>query len=145
MAGGKNMTVVTKDIALQSKGNCDIINITSQVAKNVEESGVNSGIVTLFIVGSTAGITTIEYEPNLVSDFKNMWDRVIPQNIPYEHNKTWGDGNGHSHVRASTLGASLTMPFVNKGLTLGTWQQIVFVDFDNRPRSRKIAIQILGE
>jgi secondary thiamine-phosphate synthase enzyme len=145
MAGGKDMTVVTKDIALQSKGNCDIINITSQVAKNVEESGINSGIVTLFIVGSTAGITTIEYEPNLVSDFKNMWDRLIPQNIPYEHNKTWGDGNGHSHVRASVLGASLIIPFVNKRLTLGTWQQIVFVDFDNRPRSRKIAIQILGE
>jgi secondary thiamine-phosphate synthase enzyme len=145
MAGGKNMTVVTKDIALQSKGNCDIIDITSQVAKNVEESEVNSGIVTLFIVGSTAGITTIEYEPNLVSDFKNMWDRVIPQNIPYEHNKTWGDGNGHSHVRASTLGASLIIPFVNKSLTLGTWQQIVFVDFDNRPRSRKLTIQILGE
>jgi secondary thiamine-phosphate synthase enzyme len=139
------MTVVTKDITLQSKGNCDIIDITSQVAKNVEESGINSGIVTLFIVGSTAGITTIEYEPNLLSDFKNMWDRVIPQNIPYEHNKTWGDGNGHSHVRASLLGASLTIPFVNKKLTLGTWQQIVFVDFDNRPRSREIVIQIYGE
>lgn len=139
------MTVVTKDIALQSKGNCDIVDITPQVAKILEESGVNSGIVTLFIVGSTAGITTIEYEPNLVSDFKNMWDRVIPRNIPYEHDKTWGDGNGHSHVRASTLGASLIIPFVNKRLTLGTWQQIVFVDFDNRPRSRKIIIQILGE
>lgn len=139
------MTVETKEITLQSKGNCDIINITSQVTKNVEESRVNNGIVTLFIVGSTAGITTIEYEPNLLSDFKNMWDRVIPQNIPYEHNKTWGEGNGHSHVRASTLGASLTIPFSNKKLTLGTWQQIVFVDFDNRPRSRKIAIQILGE
>jgi len=139
------MTVVTKDITLQSKGNCDIIDITSQVAKNVEESGINSGIVTLFIVGSTAGITTIEYEPNLVSDFKNMWDRVIPQSTPYEHNKTWGDGNGHSHVRASMLGASLIIPFVNKRLTLGTWQQIVFVDFDNRPRSRKLAMQILGE
>jgi secondary thiamine-phosphate synthase enzyme len=145
MAGGKNMTVLTKDITIQSRGDCDIIDITSQVTKNVEKSGINSGIVTLFIVGSTAGITTIEYEPNLVSDFKNMWDRVIPQNIPYEHNKTWEDGNGHSHVRASTLGASLTIPFVNKKLTLGTWQQIVFVDFDNRPRSRKITIQILGE
>jgi len=139
------MTVVTNDITLQSRGNCDIIDITSQVAKNVEKSGINSGIVTLFIVGSTAGITTIEYEPNLLSDFKNMWDRVVPQNISYEHNRTWGDGNGHSHVRASTLGASLTIPFSNKKLTLGTWQQIVFVDFDNRPRSRKVAIQILGE
>jgi secondary thiamine-phosphate synthase enzyme len=145
MEGGKDMTVLTKEITLKSKGNCDMIDITSQVAKNVEESGVNSGIITLFIVGSTAGITTIEYEPNLLSDFKNMWDRVIPQNIPYEHNKTWGDGNGHSHVRASTLGASLTIPFVKKKLSLGTWQQIVVVDFDNRPRSRKITIQVLGE
>jgi secondary thiamine-phosphate synthase enzyme len=145
MAGGKDMTAVTKDIDIQSKGNCDIIDITSRVAKKLEESRINSGIVTLFIVGSTAGITTIEYEPNLLSDFKNMWDRVIPQNIPYEHNKTWEDGNGHSHVRASMLGASLTIPFVNKKLTLGTWQQIVFIDFDNRPRSRKITIQILGE
>jgi len=139
------MTVVTKDITFQSKGNCDIIDITSQVAKNVGESEVATGIVTLFISGSTAGVTTIEYEPRLLSDFKGMWDRVIPRNIPYEHDKTWGDGNGHSHVRASTLGASLTIPFVNKRLTLGTWQQIVFVDFDNRPRSRKIAVQILGE
>jgi len=145
MAGGKNMTVETKEITLQSRGNCDIIDITSQVAKNVEKSGITSGTVTLFIVGSTAGITTIEYEPNLLSDFKNMWDRVIPQNIPYEHNKTWGDGNGHSHVRASTLGASLIIPFVNKRLTLGTWQQIVFVDFDNRPRRREIILQLLGE
>jgi secondary thiamine-phosphate synthase enzyme len=145
MAGGKDMTVETKEITLQSRGNCDIIDITSQVAKDVEKSGIASGIVTLFIIGSTAGLTTIEYEPNLVSDFKKMWDRVIPQNIPYEHDKTWGDGNGHSHVRASTLGPSLTVPVANKRLTLGTWQQIVFVDFDNRPRSRKITIQILGE
>ena len=139
------MTIVTKDMALQSKGNCEVIDITSQVAKNVEESGINNGIITLFIVGSTAGISTIEYEPNLVTDFRSMWDRVVPQSIPYEHNKTWGDGNGHSHVRASTLGASLVVPFANKRLTLGTWQQIVFVDFDNRPRSRKLTVQILGE
>lgn len=139
------MTVETKEITLQSRGNCDIIDITAQVAGNVEKSGIRNGTVTLFIVGSTAGITTIEYEPNLVSDFKAMWDRVIPQNIPYAHDKTWGDGNGHSHVRASTLGASLTVPFVNKRLALGTWQQIVFVDFDNRARSRKIVVQIVGE
>jgi secondary thiamine-phosphate synthase enzyme len=139
------MTVETKEMTLQSKGNCDVIDITSQVARNVEKSSVSNGIVTLFVVGSTAGITTVEYEPNLLSDFKNMWDRVIPQNIPYEHNKTWGEGNGHSHVRASTLGASLTIPFVNRKLTLGTWQQIVFVDFDNRPRSRRLVVQMLGE
>ncbi|MCK4402511.1 MAG: secondary thiamine-phosphate synthase enzyme YjbQ [Dehalococcoidia bacterium] len=139
------MAVVTKDIILQTKGNCDILDITSQVARKVEESGVNSGTVTLFVSGSTAGITTIEYEPRLLSDFKGMWDRVIPQNIPYAHNKTWGDGNGHSHVRASMLGASLTIPFIDKRLTLGTWQQIVFLDFDNRPRSRKMVLQIMGE
>ncbi len=139
------MAVVTKDIILQTKGNCDILDITSQVARKVEESGVNSGTVTLFVSGSTAGITTIEHEPRLLSDFKSMWDRVIPQNIPYEHNKTWGDGNGHSHVRASMLGASLTIPFIDKRLTLGTWQQIVFLDFDNCPRSRKTVLQIMGE
>ena len=139
------MTVETKEIALQSRGNCHVIDVTSEVARHVEKSGIDNGIVALFVVGSTAGITTMEYEPNLVSDFKDMWDRVIPQNIAYEHNKTWGDGNGHSHVRASTLGASLTVPFVNKRLTVGTWQQIIFVDFDNRPRARKIAVQILGE
>ena len=139
------MTVVTRDITFQTKGNCDIIDITPQVANAVEESEVNNGIATLFVSGSTAGVTTIEYEPRLVSDFKSMWDKVIPQNIPYEHDKTWGDGNGHSHVRASLLGASLTIPFVNKRLTLGTWQQIVVVDFDNRPRSREIVLQLLGE
>jgi len=137
--------VESKEITLQSRGNCDIIDITSEVARQVEKSGTANGIVTLFVVGSTAGLTTIEYEPNLVSDFKDMWDRVIPQGIAYEHDKTWGDGNGHSHVRASMLGASLTVPFVKKRLALGTWQQIIFVDFDNRPRARKIAIQILGE
>ncbi len=139
------MTVVTEDITFQTKGNCDVVDITSQVARAVEQSGVCNGTATAFVVGSTAGITTIEYEPRLLSDFKNMWDRVIAQNIPYEHNKTWGDGNGHSHVRASMLGASLTVPFVGKRLTLGTWQQIIFVDFDNRPRSRKVLLQIMGE
>jgi secondary thiamine-phosphate synthase enzyme len=139
------MTVVTRDITFQTRGNCDVMDITSQVTREVEQSGVSNGTVTLFISGSTAGVTTIEYEPRLVSDFRNMWDRVIPQNIPYEHNKTWGDGNGHSHVRASMLGASLAIPFVNKRLTLGTWQQIVFVDFDNRSRSRKMVLQIMGE
>ena len=139
------MTVISKSIDLQSKGNCDIIDITSQVAGEVRESGVSDGVITLFISGSTAGLTTIEYEPNLVSDFRAMWDRVIPQDIPYEHSMTWGDGNGHSHVRASMLGASLAIPFVDKRLTLGTWQQIVLIDFDVRSRSRKVVLQILGE
>jgi len=139
------MTVVTKDIAFETKGDCDIIDITSRVAKELEESGVSDGTVTLFVTGSTAGVTTIEYEPRLIDDFESMWDRLIPQNIRYEHNKTWGEGNGHSHVRASMLGASLTIPFIGKKLTLGTWQQIVFVDFDNRPRSRRVVLQIVGE
>lgn len=139
------MAVVTGDITLQSKGDCDIIDITSQVAGHVAESGIDSGVITLFVVGSTAGITTIEYEPNLLADFRSMWERIAPRNIAYQHDRAWGDGNGHSHVRASILGPSLTIPFVNGRLTLGTWQQIVFVDFDNRPRSRRIVVQILGE
>ena len=142
--------VITKSLSLQTNPPSEshsicIIDVTSQVAREVEQSGVSNGTVTLFIPGSTAGVTTIEYEPGLLDDFKNMWDRVIPQNIPYGHNKAWGDGNGHSHVRASMLGASLTIPFVDNRLTLGTWQQIVFIDFDNRSRSRKMVLQIMGE
>ena len=139
------MTVVTEDITFQTKGNCDIIDITHLVAKKVENSGVSKGTVTLFVCGSTAGVTTIEYDPRLLKDFQDMWDRVIPQSISYEHNETWGDGNGHAHVRASVLGASLTIPFVDRKLTLGTWQQVVFIDFDNRPRSRKVLLQVMGE
>lgn len=139
------MTITAKEITFQTKGNCDIVDITPQVARELEKSRVSDGIVTLFICGSTAGITTIEYEPGLVKDFGDMWDRVVPRGMPYEHNKAWGDGNGHSHVRASMLGASLTIPVVNKKLTLGTWQQIIFVDFDNRPRSRKILLQFMGD
>jgi secondary thiamine-phosphate synthase enzyme len=145
MGGGEAMTVLIGDITLESRGDCDMIDITSEVTRKVEAAGVENGNVTLFVVGSTAGITTIECEPHLASDFRNMWDRLIPRGITYEHNRTWGDGNCHSHVRASMLGASLVIPFVDRRLTLGTWQQIVFVDFDNRPRSRKIIIQIMGE
>jgi secondary thiamine-phosphate synthase enzyme len=137
--------VVTKNISLESKGNCDIIDITTDVQKQLAETGMSDGTVTLFISGSTAGITTIEFEPGLISDFKKMWERNIPQDIPYEHDRAWGDGNGHSHVRASLLGASLVIPFSDRRLTLGTWQQIVVVDFDNRARSRQIVVQIMGE
>ena len=137
--------VVTKQIALQTKGNCDIVDITSKVEQQVADTNINNGTATLFITGSTAGITTIEFEPGLISDFKEMWERNAPQNTPYEHNRRWGDGNGFSHVRASLLGASLVVPFNDRRLTLGTWQQIVFVDFDNRPRSRQIVLQIMGE
>ncbi len=137
--------VITKKISLQTKGNCDIIDITPQVEQQVAEAGINSGTVTLFVAGSTAGVTTIEFESGLVSDFKGMWERTIPQNIPYDHDRRWGDGNGYSHVRSSLLGASLVVPFNDKRLALGTWQQIVLVDFDNRPRSRQIILQIMGE
>ncbi len=137
--------VVTKKIGIQTKGRCDIIDITSQVAREVATSKVVNGTVTLFLSGSTAGITTIENEGGLVADFKDMWERVVPANSPYRHDRAWGEGNGYSHVRASLLGASLTIPVVDKNLTLGTWQQIVLVDFDNRPRSRDIVLQIIGE
>jgi len=137
--------VVTKKISLQSKGECDIIDITPQVEQQVAETNINSGMVTLFVAGSTAGISTIEFESGLLSDFQSMWERNIPKDIPYNHDRRWGDGNGYSHVRASLLGASLVVPFNDKRLTLGTWQQIVLVDFDNRPRSRQLVVQTTGE
>ncbi len=137
--------VVTRKISLQTKGNCDIVDITPQVEQQLAEANINNGTVTLFITGSTAGISTIEFESGLLSDFQSMWERNIPQNIPYNHDRRWGDGNGHSHVRASLLGASLVIPFNDKRLTLGTWQQIVLIDFDNRPRSRQIILQIMGD
>jgi len=137
--------VVTTKISLQTKGECDLIDITPQVEKELAGTDINSGLVTLFVAGSTAGISTIEFEPGLLSDFKGMWERNVPRNIPYHHDRAWGDGNGHSHVRASLLGASLVVPFNDRRLTLGTWQQIVLVDFDNRPRSRQIILQIMGE
>ena len=137
--------VVTKSIGLQTKGECDIIDITPQVEKQVVEAGIKNGTVSLFVAGSTAGISTIEFESGLLSDFHDMWERNIPRDIPYNHDRRWGDGNGYSHVRASLLGASLVIPFNDKRLTLGTWQQIVIVDFDNRPRTRKVILQIMGE
>jgi secondary thiamine-phosphate synthase enzyme len=137
--------IVTRQISLQSKGHCDIIDITAQVEGQLAEADIKNGTVTLFVAGSTAGISTIEYEPGLISDFQSMWERNAPENIPYNHDRAWGDGNGYSHVRASLLGASLVVPLNNKKLTLGTWQQIVVVDFDNRPRSRQIVLQIMGE
>jgi len=137
--------VVTEQITLQSQGNCDIIDITPQVRQRLAKANVSDGTVTLFISGSTAGITTIEFEPGLLADFKEMWGRTVPQDIAYQHDRAWGDGNGHSHVRASLLGASLVIPFSNGRLALGTWQQIVVVDFDNRARSRQIVVQITGE
>ena len=137
--------VITKNVSLQTKGECDIVDITSLVQQQLSETGVKDGIVTVFITGSTAGVTTIENEPGLISDFKEMWERVVPKNMEYRHDRAWGEGNGYSHVRASLLGASLGIPFNDKKLSLGTWQQLVVVDFDNRPRSRQVLLQIMGE
>ncbi|MFC2045113.1 secondary thiamine-phosphate synthase enzyme YjbQ [Chloroflexota bacterium] len=137
--------IITETISVKTGGHSDIINITSEVEQQLADSGVSNGIVTLFIAGSTAGVTTIEYEPGLVSDFQAMWQRNVSQDIPYEHDRRWGDGNGYSHTRASLLGASLVIPFSDKKLILGNWQQIIIIDFDNRPRTRQIVVQIMGE
>ncbi len=137
--------VVTKRISLQSKGECDVIDITPQVQQLVSGTDIRNGTVTLFVPGSTAALSTIEFESGLLSDFQSMWKRNAPEDIRYNHDRRWGDGNGYSHVRASLLGPSLVIPFADKRLTLGTYQQLVFVDFDNRPRSRQIILQIMGE
>ncbi len=137
--------VVTRKISLKTKGECDIVDITSQVEGQVSEANINSGTVTIFIAGSTAGVSTIEFESGVLSDFQGMWQKSVPRDIPYAHDRRWGDGNGYSHVRASLLGPSMVVPFTDKRLTLGTWQQIVLVDFDNRPRSRQVVLQIMGE
>jgi secondary thiamine-phosphate synthase enzyme len=139
------MSVISKKLEFHTKGNCDIIDITQQVSRETANSGLGAGTVTIFVSGSTAGLTTVEYESGLISDLQALFERLAPQGIDYRHNLRWGDGNGHAHVRASLLGASLTVPFSNKSLMLGTWQQIVFVDFDNRPRSRQVVLQIMGE
>ncbi len=137
--------VESKTLQFSSKGNCDIIDITPQVGQAIDECGVDSGTVTVFITGSTAGVTTVEYERGLIGDLEKLFERIAPGNIPYGHDARWGDGNGHSHVRASLLGASVVVPFNNKRLMLGTWQQIIVIDFDNRPRNRTVMLQIMGE
>ena len=137
--------IIQKKLLLSTKGFNDIVDITPLLRSFIEETTLNNGHVLVFVIGSTGGLTTIEYEPGLISDLKEMWQRLVPENIPYGHDRAWGDGNGHSHVRASLLGASLVIPFNQKRLALGTWQQIVLLDFDNRPRSRQIVLQIMGE
>jgi secondary thiamine-phosphate synthase enzyme len=138
--------VVSKKIQVRTNGNCDILDITSQTAELVAESRVLSGTATLFCVGSTAAVTTTEYEPGLVKhDIKAAFEKISPENGRYEHEETWHDDNGHAHVRASLLGPSLTVPIVDSKLTLGTWQQIVLIDFDTSPRTRQVICQIIGE
>ena len=139
------MTVLGKVLQIKSKGEDDIIDLTKQTAKVVLDSKLADGIVTVFVVGSTAAITTIEFERGLTKDFPEMLSRVAPKEIFYEHQKMWQDGNGHSHVRASLIGPSLTVPFKDGNLILGTWQQIVLVEMDTRHRERKVVFQIIGE
>ena len=137
-------SIVTKYVILSSKGENDIIDITNNVEKILLESKLKNGIITLFVVGSTAAITTIEYEPGLKQDFPDMLEKIAPKGIEYHHDNSWHDGNGHSHLKASLIGPSLTIPFINGQTSLGTWQQIVLVEMDTRSRERKIVVQIIG-
>ena len=139
------MTVKTVTIQTNTSGHADMIDITPQVNNRVSESGLENGIVTIFCPSSTSGLTTIEYESGCLSDLERLFNEIVDPNRNYAHNAKWGDGNGHSHVRAALLGPSLTVPFVSGRLTLGTWQQIIFVDFDNRSRRRELVLQVIGE
>jgi len=139
------MKVLSDTIQLHSEREGDIIDMTMQLSNKVEESKIKNGTVTIFVSGSTAAVTTIEYEPGLVHDFPEMLSRIVPKDIEYEHDNTWHDGNGHSHVRSSLIGPSLTIPIIGGKLTLGTWQQVVLLEMDTRSRNRTVILQIMGE
>ncbi|MDK2826623.1 secondary thiamine-phosphate synthase enzyme [Methanolobus vulcani] len=139
------MAVYSGSFGIDTKGNADIIDITPEVSDLVASSGLSNGIVLVYVPGSTSSITTIEYEPGLIHDLKAALERLAPEGIVYQHNEKWHDGNGHSHIRASFIGQSESFPLMNGELLLGTWQQIILVDMDNRPRSRKVFVQICGE
>ncbi len=139
------MAVISKKIKFATRGETDIIDITDKVSARLRDSGLANGTVTVFVPGATGGITTLEYEPGLVKDLQRAFETFAPKDAEYAHNDRWKDMNGHSHVRASLLGPSLTVPFVEGELQLGRWQQVIFIDFDNRPRSREIILQIVGE
>lgn len=136
--------VTTDTISLNTKGFSDVLDITDKVTKIVEQTGIQNGLVNVFCSGSTGSITTIEYESGIIKDLQKAIEKIAPSNIPYGHNKRWGDGNGFSHVRAALMKPSLTIPVVKGKMTLGTWQQIVFIDFDNRERNRNIVVQVMG-
>jgi secondary thiamine-phosphate synthase enzyme len=139
------MQIVTTEISVSTNGNSDLVDITGDVQESLSNSGVKEGNVLLFVIGSTAALTTIEYEPGLKKDYPELFDKLIPVQQRYHHDDTWQDGNGHAHLRASLQGPSLQIPFLQGSLLLGTWQQIILVDFDNRPRNRKIVLQITGK
>ncbi len=137
--------IETSSIQFETNGDGDVIDLTSRVVEIVKNSGITRGVVTVFIPGSTAGITTIEHEPGLLRDLPEFFEKIIPRGPTYHHDATWGDGNGFSHIRAALVGPSLSIPLSSGRMILGTWQQIVLLDFDNRPRSREVVIQIVGE
>ena len=137
--------ISTNTISINTKGFTDTIDITYEVTKIVEQSGIENGLVTIYCRGSTGTITTIEFESGVIKDLQRALEKIAPSNVPYEHDKRWGDGNGFSHVRAALMKPSLSIPLIQQKLILGTWQQIVFIDFDNRERHREIFVQIIGE
>jgi len=139
------MTIFSEMISLSTKGFSDILDITHQVGSVTDRSGVKNGLVTVFCPGSTGSVTTIEHETGVLRDLQRAIEKIAPSNIPYEHDKRWGDGNGFSHVRAALMKPSLTIPLIKGKLALGTWQQLVFIDFDNRSRERNLIVQIMGE
>lgn len=138
------MTVKTDYIELSTKGNASVYDITSKISTALTRAGIENGIVNVSVIGSTGALTTCEFEPGLVQDIGEIFDKLIPQGN-YNHDQAWGDGNGHAHLRSSLVGPSVTIPFNNQELILGTWQQVIFIDFDNRSRQRKIVLQFLGE
>jgi secondary thiamine-phosphate synthase enzyme len=138
------LKISNSSISFKTSGNTDIIDITGHVARKVAETGLTEGQVLIFVPGSTAAVTAIEYESGVIQDFKEAMERFAPAGIPYRHDAKWGDGNGYAHVRASLLGPSLTVPLIGSRLALGTWQQIVLVDFDNKPRDRNVLITVSG-
>jgi secondary thiamine-phosphate synthase enzyme len=137
--------VNTQEIQLETGGPGDIIDITSKLGDAVRKSGLNSGTITAFVPGSTGGITTIEYEPGLLKDIPELMEKLVPSDRSYQHDETWHDGNGFSHLRSALVGPDITVPFAGGKLMLGTWQQVVFLEFDNRPRRRRVIFQIIGE
>lgn len=140
-----SMKIISDSLSFSTKGFNDMKDLTGPVSQRLAATRLKNGIVNLFIPGSTAGLTTIEYESGLEEDFAEFMEKILPSDVGYSHDKKWGDGNGFSHVRAALIGPSLTVPFSDGRLNLGTWQQIVFVDFDNRPRSRNVLLQIMGD
>ena len=137
--------VITQELNLHSEADCDVQDITPQVEQAVRDAGLQAGTVTVFCTGSTGGLTTIEYESGVITDLQQVMEDIAPRDRDYRHHLRWDDGNGSAHIRAALLGPSLTVPFVEGQLTLGTWQQIVFINFDTRPRSRNLVLQLMGE